>query len=170
MYDQLRWKREMYIHWTYQDINSSVFFKPLVIIAFTILFASQSNILKQDKDFSGFIFCFGHKFVTIAFSKVIGIPENGTYLEGTDILLTCLVEGASENIIWKDVEEDIKIFVGRSKFTMKDKYQNFYISKIQGNYSLIIRDTTKSDEGLYSCNEMDTSYLAKVTIESMWNF
>ncbi|KAJ8041240.1 hypothetical protein HOLleu_11993 [Holothuria leucospilota] len=145
MYDQLPWKREMSIHWTNQNINSSVFFKPLVIIAFTALFASQT------------------------FSKVIETPENGTYLEGTDILLTCLVEGTSENIIWEDVEEDIKIFIGRSKYTTKDKYQNFYISKIQKNYSLIISDATESDEGLYSCNEMDMSYLAKVTVEVLPN-
>ena len=100
-----------------------------------------------------------------AIAKIVGKPRNGTFVEGTDVVLTCIVEEENTNIIWRDEVEDIKIFINRRNYTKEDKYQNFNISTAYGNYSLIIKDAQKSDEGIYSCREMDTSYIATVTIE-----
>ncbi|PIK48992.1 putative irregular chiasm C-roughest protein-like [Apostichopus japonicus] len=88
-------------------------------------------------------------------------PTSGVFLEGSDVTLTCVVEG-NGNVIWEDFSNATSIFVGKEKNTEKNKYDNFEISSGDGDFSLIIKDVQLSDEGTYVCKDRDR--LAKATV------
>lgn len=101
----------------------------------------------------------------LVWSTIIQVPENGTYSVGSNILLTCVTQEENINILWKDVEEDTIIFIGKEKNTKKEKYQNFQISRSPRNYSLTINDASPPDGGSYSCQDGDLHRNAWITIE-----
>ncbi|XP_071843772.1 uncharacterized protein [Apostichopus japonicus] len=90
-------------------------------------------------------------------------PSSGVFLEGSDVTLTCVVEG-NENVIWEDFSDATSIFVGKEKNTVKKKYDNFEISSVDGDFSLIIKDVHSSDEGTYICKDRDRLANATVSI------
>ncbi|KAJ8017383.1 IgLON family member 5 [Holothuria leucospilota] len=100
-----------------------------------------------------------------AWSTIIQVPESGTYSVGSNILLKCITREENINIIWKDLEKDTIIFIGKGKYTKKEKYRNFEISSSPRNYSLIINDASPTDEGFYSCQDGDIHRNAWLTIE-----
>lgn len=100
-----------------------------------------------------------------AWSTIIQVPESGTYSVGSNILLKCITREENIDIIWRDLEKDTIIFIGKGKYTKKEKYRNFEISSSPRNYSLIINDASPADEGFYSCQDGDIHRNAWLTIE-----
>ncbi|PIK48997.1 cell adhesion molecule 1a isoform 1, partial [Apostichopus japonicus] len=90
-------------------------------------------------------------------------PSSGVFLEGSDVTLTCVVEG-NDYVIWEDFSDATEIFVGKEKNTEKKKYDNFEISFGDEDFSLIIKDVHLSDEGTYVCKDRDRLANATVTI------
>ncbi|XP_071842724.1 uncharacterized protein [Apostichopus japonicus] len=94
-------------------------------------------------------------------AEITETPSSGLFLEGSDVTLTCVVEG-NDNVVWEDFSDATEIFIGKDKNTEKKKYENFEISPVDGDFSLIIKDVQISDEGTYECKDKDR--LAKVTV------
>ncbi|XP_071843770.1 uncharacterized protein [Apostichopus japonicus] len=95
-------------------------------------------------------------------ADIIKTPSSGVFLEGSDVTLTCVVEG-NDNVIWQDISYATSIFVRKEKNTEKKKYDNFQISSGDGDFSLIIKDVQLSDEGTYVCKDRDR--LAKAIVK-----
>ncbi|PIK58613.1 putative kin of IRRE-like protein 2 [Apostichopus japonicus] len=103
------------------------------------------------------------KISTNVYADITKAPSSGVFLEGSDVTLTCVVEG-NENVVWEDFGDATLIFVGKQKNTAKKKYDNFQISSVDGDFSLIIKDIHLSDEGTYVCTDRDQLANATVTI------
>ncbi|XP_071843767.1 uncharacterized protein [Apostichopus japonicus] len=98
-----------------------------------------------------------HAYITKA-------PSSGVFLEGSDVTLTCVVEG-NDNVVWEDFSDATEIFIGKDKNTGRKKYDNFEISSVDGDFSLTVKDVQISDEGNYVCKDRDRLAKATVTIE-----
>ncbi|XP_071843793.1 uncharacterized protein [Apostichopus japonicus] len=96
-------------------------------------------------------------------AEITKSPSSGIYLEGSDVTLTCVVEG-NDNVVWDDLNYATSIFIGKDKNTDKKKYDNFEISSVVEDFSLIIKDFQLSDEGTYVCKDRDRLANATVTI------
>ncbi|PIK60888.1 hypothetical protein BSL78_02204 [Apostichopus japonicus] len=95
-------------------------------------------------------------------ADIIKTPSSDVFLKGSDVTLTCIVEG-NDNVIWEDFSYATSIFVGKEKNTEKKKYDNFEISSGDGDFSLIIKDVQLPDEGTYVCKDRDR--LAKAIVK-----
>ncbi|PIK60894.1 hypothetical protein BSL78_02210, partial [Apostichopus japonicus] len=100
---------------------------------------------------------------TNVYADITKAPSSGIFLEGSDVTLTCVVEG-NKIVVWEDFGDATLIFVGKQKNTGKKKYDNFEISSVDGDFSLIIKDVQLSDEGTYVCTDRDQLANATVTI------
>ncbi|KAJ8035107.1 Kin of IRRE-like protein 3 [Holothuria leucospilota] len=102
----------------------------------------------------------------IAVTVIIEGPKSAVYPEGTNITLQCIVSDVRNIIVWEDIQENIVIFIDKGRNTQRTKYENFFISDADENFSLTIVNAQLSDDGLYSCQEGDESKNANVTIEA----
>ncbi|XP_071843776.1 uncharacterized protein [Apostichopus japonicus] len=100
---------------------------------------------------------------TNVYADITKAPSSGIFLEGSDVTLTCVVEG-NDNVVWEDFRDATLIFVGKEKNTEKKKYDNFEISSVDEDFSLSIKDVQLSDEGTYICKDKDRLANATVSI------
>ncbi|PIK58614.1 immunoglobulin light chain variable region [Apostichopus japonicus] len=101
--------------------------------------------------------------LVLVHADITKAPSSGVFLEGTDVTLTCVVEG-NNYVLWDDLSDATSIFIGKRKNTEKKKYDNFEISSGDEDFSLIIKDVQLSDEGTYICKDRDQHPNATVTI------
>lgn len=107
------------------------------------------------------LFDFGH----VASAIITEGPEGGSFPRGTNIVLKCKAQEQKIEILWLDKFEDTVIFINKQKNTEREKFENFLISEVDGDFTMTIMDAQVSDDGYYSCKEGDDSRDADIIIE-----